>query len=36
VSNFSPEELKELLAMAKVKPHLVQSWMDPLYQARQH
>lgn len=34
VSNFSPEDLKELLAFARVRPHLVQSWMDPLYQAR--
>lgn len=35
VSNFSPDELRELLGMARVQPHLVQSWMDPLYQARQ-
>mmetsp|Transcript_48229 Transcript_48229/g.96174 ORF Transcript_48229/g.96174 Transcript_48229/m.96174 type:complete len:322 (-) Transcript_48229:150-1115(-) len=34
VSNFGVEELKELLHMAKVRPHLVQSWMDPLQQAR--
>ena len=35
VSNFSPEELKELIGVARVKPHIVQSWMDPLYQARE-
>ena len=34
VSNFNVGELKELLGMAKVRPHIVQSWMDPLYQAR--
>jgi diketogulonate reductase-like aldo/keto reductase len=34
VSNFSPEELDELLRFARVAPHLVQSWMDPLSQAR--
>eukprot|EP00966_Prymnesium_polylepis_P110479 2556090-Prymnesium_polylepis.1 len=32
VSNFSPQELEELIAHSKVKPHLVQSWMDPLHQ----
>ena len=34
VSNFSPEELRELLSMARIGPHVVQSWMDPLSQAR--
>ncbi|KAL1530681.1 hypothetical protein AB1Y20_001581 [Prymnesium parvum] len=34
VSNFSPQELEELLAVSTVKPHLVQSWMDPLHQER--
>ena len=34
VSNFSPDEFDELISVAKVKPHLVQSWMDPLMQAR--
>jgi diketogulonate reductase-like aldo/keto reductase len=34
VCNFSPEELRELLEFARVPPHLVQSWMDPLQQAR--
>lgn len=34
VSNFDANELKELLGMARVRPHIVQSWMDPLFQAR--
>ena len=34
VSNFAPQELEELLAHSVVKPHLVQSWMDPLHQER--
>lgn len=34
VSNFGPEELRELLSTARVRPHVVQSWMDPLSQAR--
>ncbi|KAL3933884.1 MAG: hypothetical protein SGPRY_000088 [Prymnesium sp.] len=34
VSNFSPQELAELIDFSHVKPHLVQSWMDPLHQAR--
>ena len=34
VSNFSPEDLRQLLAHARIRPHLVQSWMDPLQQAR--
>ena len=34
VSNFGPEELRELLSIARVRPHVVQSWMDPLSQAR--
>ena len=34
VSNFWPNELEELIAHAQVKPHLVQSHMDPLQQAR--
>ena len=35
VCNFSPEELRELLAFARIGPHIVQSWMDPLQQARE-
>jgi len=31
VCNFSPGELKQLLKVARVRPHLVQSWMDPLH-----
>ena len=34
VSNFGAGELRELLDFARVTPHLVQSWMDPLQQAR--
>lgn len=34
VSNFAPSQLEELLKFARVKPHLVQSWMDPLHQER--
>ena len=34
VSNFGPAELQQLLDVAKVKPHLVQSWMDPLHAER--
>jgi diketogulonate reductase-like aldo/keto reductase len=34
VSNFDERELAQLLGMARVRPHLVQSWMDPLQQAR--
>lgn len=34
VSNFAPSELSELLSWARVRPHLVQSWMDPLHQER--
>ena len=34
VSNFRPEQLRELVegAATRVKPHVVQSWMDPLHQ----
>ena len=35
VSNFSPDELRELAAFAKEGPHVVQSWADPLHQGRQ-
>ena len=34
VSNFAPSQLRELLEWARVGPHLVQSWMDPLHQER--
>uniref|UniRef100_A0A7S4B0V3 ShKT domain-containing protein n=2 Tax=Chrysotila carterae TaxID=13221 RepID=A0A7S4B0V3_CHRCT len=34
VCNFSPAELNELIGFARIKPHLVQSWMDPLHQER--
>lgn len=34
VSNFGPAELQQLLDVATVKPHLVQSWMDPLHAER--
>lgn len=34
VSNFGADELKELIGLARVKPHIVQSWMDPLHQER--
>lgn len=34
VSNFAPSQLDELLQFAHVKPHIVQSWMDPLHQER--
>ena len=34
VSNFPPSQLRELLEWARVGPHLVQSWMDPLHQER--
>jgi len=34
VSNFGTAELTELLQMARVRPHVVQSWMDPLHQER--
>lgn len=34
VSNFDPNELSELIKVARIGPHLVQSWMDPLQQAR--
>jgi len=34
VCNFGADELRELLVFARVRPHLVQSWMDPLQQAR--
>lgn len=34
VSNFDERELAQLLAVARVRPHIVQSWMDPLQQAR--
>ena len=34
VSNFAPFELQQLLDIASVKPHIVQSWMDPLHQER--
>eukprot|EP00310_Coccolithus_braarudii_P010358 CAMPEP_0183360824 /NCGR_PEP_ID=MMETSP0164_2-20130417/56098_1 /TAXON_ID=221442 /ORGANISM="Coccolithus pelagicus ssp braarudi, Strain PLY182g" /LENGTH=284 /DNA_ID=CAMNT_0025535261 /DNA_START=4 /DNA_END=855 /DNA_ORIENTATION=- len=34
VCNFSPEELRQLLEFARIRPHLVQSWMDPLHQER--
>ena len=34
VCNFSPQELRELLHFAHVRPHIVQSWMDPLHQER--
>ena len=35
VSNFSPTELRDLLAHARIKPHIVQDWMDPLHQNRE-
>lgn len=34
VSNFGTQELGELLSIARVRPHVVQSWMDPLHQER--
>ena len=34
VSNFAPADLSELLGVARVRPHLVQSWMDPLHAER--
>ncbi|EOD35746.1 hypothetical protein EMIHUDRAFT_362921 [Emiliania huxleyi CCMP1516] len=34
VSNFSPDELQQLLGFARTPPHIVQSWMDPLHQER--
>jgi diketogulonate reductase-like aldo/keto reductase len=34
VSNLGVDELNELFKVAKVRPHIVQSWMDPLQQAR--
>ena len=34
VSNFAPAELQQLLDMATVRPHIVQSWMDPLHAER--
>ena len=34
VSNFGLRDLEELWAMARVKPHVVQNWMDPLHPDR--
>jgi len=35
VSNFGTPELKELIeSVARIRPHVVQSWMDPLHQER--
>jgi diketogulonate reductase-like aldo/keto reductase len=34
VSNFGLDELQELYTMARVKPHVVQNWLDPLHQDR--
>lgn len=34
VSNFSPRQLKELLAITHTKVTLVQNWMDPFHQDR--
>lgn len=35
VSNFSDHLLRELLAMARVVPAIVQNWMDPFHQDRE-
>jgi methylglyoxal/glyoxal reductase len=32
VSNFSLEQIKQLIKFTKVKPHVVQNWFDPLHQ----
>lgn len=32
VANFEVRELSELIAEAKVKPHVVQAWFDPFHQ----
>lgn len=34
VCNFGAQELAQLLEFARVKPHIVQTWMDPLHQER--
>lgn len=34
VSNFNLGQMKELLTISSVKPHVLQSWMDPFQQAR--
>mmetsp|Transcript_3818 Transcript_3818/g.4230 ORF Transcript_3818/g.4230 Transcript_3818/m.4230 type:complete len:270 (-) Transcript_3818:85-894(-) len=34
VSNFSPSQLRELISFAKIKPHVFQTWIDPLNQAK--
>lgn len=34
VSNFEVNDLQELLAAAKIKPAVVQNWMDPFHQDR--
>eukprot|EP00760_Papus_ankaliazontas_P030312 PhM_4_TR4747/c0_g1_i1/m.8499 len=34
VSNFGVVQLQQLLDMAKVRPHVVQTWIDPLRQSR--
>ena len=34
VSNFSPQQLKELLTITRSKVSLVQNWMDPFHQDR--
>ncbi len=31
VSNFQMQELEQLWKMARIKPHVVQNWMDPLH-----
>ncbi len=31
---FVAAQLRELLALARVRPHVLQTWMDPLHQAR--
>jgi len=35
VSNFRIQEMKELLEIAKIKPHLVQNYNDPFHQDRE-
>lgn len=34
VSNFNVEQLNELWGKADVRPHVIQTWMDPFHQAR--
>lgn len=35
VSNFNAIQLKALLELSSVKPHIVQNWMDPLHQDKE-